>query len=151
MSEEASAVILLKPCPCPRTTGIDEMIGRLCLGLGLSVALVAPASAELAMTGAPVSMRVGPSGSAAVVQRVPQRAEIDLEKCAHAWCRASWRGRFGYIPEEAVVLGPPPATLPGDEMPPPVLYASPTSVTPPAWRWTGPYVGVHGGFGSSSW
>ena len=37
-----------------------------------------------------------------------------------------------------------------DEMPPPVVYALPTYVTPPAWRWTGPYVGVNGGFGSSS-
>jgi hypothetical protein len=127
------------------------MIARLCLGLGVSIALVAPALAELAMTGAPVAMRAGPSGKAAVVQRVPQRAEIELMKCAHSWCRAWWRGRFGYIPTDAVVLGPPPATLPGDEMPPPVVYASPTYVTPPAWRWTGPYLGVNGGVGSSSW
>ena len=127
------------------------MIGRLCLGLGLSIALVAPVSAELAMTGVPVTMRAGPGGRAAVVQRVPQRAEIDLEKCAHAWCRASWRGRFGYVREEAVVLGPQPATLPGNEMPPPAVYASPTYITPPAWRWTGPYIGLNGGFGSGSW
>ena len=93
---------------------------RLCLGLGLSIALIAPASAELAMTGAPVTMRAGPTGNASVVQRIPQSAEIVLEKCARNWCRASWRGRFGYIPADAVVLGPPPATLPGDEMPPPV-------------------------------
>jgi hypothetical protein len=123
----------------------------LSLGLGLSIALIAPASAELAMTGAPVTMRAGPTGKASVVQRIPQRAEIVLEKCGRNWCHASWRGRFGYIPSDAVVLGPPPATLPGDEMPPPVVYASPTYVTPPAWRWTGPYVGLNGGFGSGSW
>jgi Bacterial SH3 domain len=127
------------------------MIGRLCLGLSLSTVLIAPALAELAMTGAPAAMRAGPSGKAAVVQRVPRRAEIELERCTHSWCRAWWRGRFGYIPTDAVVLGPAPATLPGDEMPPPVVYASPTYVTPPAWRWTGPYLGVNGGFGSSSW
>ncbi len=126
-------------------------IVRLSLGLGFSIALIAPASAELAMTGAPVTMRAGPTGKAGVVQRIPQRAEIVLEKCVRNWCRASWRGRFGYIPSNAVVLGPPPATLPGDEMPPPVLYASPTYITPPAWRWTGPYVGLNGGFGSGSW
>jgi hypothetical protein len=126
-------------------------IVRLCFGLGLSIALIAPASAELAMTGAPVTMRAGPTGNASVVQRIPQTAEIVLEKCVRNWCRASWRGRFGYIPADAVVLGPPPATLPGDEMPPPVLYASPTYVTPPAWRWTGPYIGLNGGFGSGSW
>ena len=127
------------------------MIARLCLGLAISMALIAPALAELAMTGAPVAMRAGPSGRAAVVQRVPQRAEIELLKCARGWCRASWRGRFGYIQEEAVVLGPPPATLPGDEMPPPFINVQPTYVTPPVWRWTGPYVGVSGGFGSRSW
>jgi len=123
----------------------------LSLGLGLSIALIAPASAELAMTGAPVTMRAGPTGKASVVQRIPQRAEIVLEKCVRNWCSASWRGRLGYIPADAVVLGPPPATLPGDEMPPPVVYASPTYITPPAWRWTGAYVGLNGGFGSGSW
>ena len=126
-------------------------IVSLSLGLGLSIALIAPASAEPAMTGAPVTMRAGPTGKASVVQRIPQRAEIVLEKCGRNWCRASWRGRSGYIPADAVVLGPPPATLPGDEMPPPIVYASPTYITPPAWRWTGPYVGLNGGFGSGSW
>jgi hypothetical protein len=126
-------------------------IVRLYLGLGVFIALVSPAVAELAMTGAPVTMRIGPTGNAGVVQRIPQSAEIEVEKCARAWCRASWRGRFGYVPAEAVVLGPPPATLPGNEMPPPVVYASPTYATPPAWRWTGPYIGLNGGFGSGSW
>jgi hypothetical protein len=126
-------------------------IVRLYFGLGLSIALIAPASAELAMTGAPVTMRAGPTGNASVVLHVPQRVEIVLEKCVRNWCRASWRGRLGYIPADAVVLGPPPATLPGDEMPPPVVYASPTYIMPPAWRWTGPYVGLNGGFGSGSW
>jgi hypothetical protein len=126
-------------------------MARLFLGFGLSVALIAPASAELAMTRASATMRAGPTGRAAVVQHVPQRAEIDLEKCVHNWCRASWRGRFGYVPVNAVVLGPPAATLLGDEMPPPVVYASPTYITPPAWQWSGPYVGLNGGFGSGSW
>ncbi len=126
-------------------------IVRLCLGLGVSIALVAPAMAELAMTGAPVAMRAGPSGKAGVVQRIPQSAEIELLKCARGWCHASWRGIFGYIPEETVVLGPPPATLPGDELPPPFVNVQPTYVTPPTWRWTGPYIGGSFGFGSGSW
>jgi hypothetical protein len=127
------------------------MIGCLGLGLGLSIAIVGPAVAELAMTGAPVTMRAGPTGKAGVVQRIPQSAEINLEKCARNWCRAWWRGRFGYIPAEAMVLGPPPATLPGNEMPPPFVNALPAYITPPVWRWEGPYVGLSGGFGSSSW
>jgi hypothetical protein len=127
------------------------MIARLCLGLGVSIVLVAPAVAELAMTGAPVTMRAGPTGKAGIVQRIPQSAEIEVLKCVRGWCRASWRARFGYIPAEAVVLGPPRATLPGDEMPPPVVNSQPTYLAPPVWRWTGPYVGLNGGFGSGSW
>ena len=126
------------------------MIARLCLGLAVSMAPVAPALAELAMTGAPVAMRAGPSSKAALVQRLPQRAEIELERCTHSWCRASWRGRFGYVPAEAVVLRSPPTGLSGDKMPPPVVN-TPTDAARPAFRWTGPYVGVNGGFGSSSW
>jgi hypothetical protein len=128
-----------------------KKILRFGLGLGVAVALVLPAMAEPAMTDAPVAMRAGPTGKAGVVQLIPQSAEIHLEKCAGAWCRASWRGRYGYIPEEAVVLGPPLATRPGDKMPSPVGPSSPTPVTPPAFRWTGPYVGVNGGVASSSW
>ena len=128
-----------------------RIIARFWLGLAVSIVLVAPATAELAMTGAPVTMRARPSGRAAVVQRIPQRAEIVLEKCVRSWCRASWRGRFGYLPADAVLRGPPPASLPGDEMPPPVVSASPTYIMPPAWRWTGPYVGLNGGVGSGSW
>jgi uncharacterized protein YraI len=127
------------------------MIARICLGFGVSIALVAPAIADLARTGAAVTMRAGPTGNAGVVQRIPRSAEIDLEKCVRNWCRASWRGRSGYVPAQAVVLGSSPTTLPGDEMPPPVVDASPAHVTPPAWRWTGPYIGLNGSFGSGFW
>lgn len=123
---------------------------RLWLGLSVSVVLIAPAVAELAVTGAPVTMRAGPSGKAGVVQRIPQSAQIDVEKCARNWCRGSWRGRFGYVPEEAIVLGSAPSVLSGDKMPPPVLNAPPDAARP-AWRWTGPYLGLNGGFGSGSW
>ena len=45
-------------------------IVRLYPGLGVFIALVSPAVAELAMTGAPVTMRIGPTGNAGVVQRI---------------------------------------------------------------------------------
>jgi hypothetical protein len=126
------------------------MIGHICLGLAVSASLVAPAMAEPAMTGAPVAMRAGPSGKAGIVQRIPGSAEIDLLKCTRGWCRASWRGRFGYIPAEAVVLGPPPSSLSGDKMPPPFSNAPPTDVPRPTWNWQGFYLGGNLGFGLPS-
>jgi hypothetical protein len=118
---------------------------------GMSLALATPALAEPAMTAQAVTMRSGPTQKSSVVQRMPANAEMDLMKCARGWCRASWRNRFGYVPMEAVVLGPPPATLPGQETPPPVVYALPTYVTPPVWRWDGAYIGGSWGFGSGNW
>ena len=120
------------------------------LAAGLALAFAGPSFANSAMTGAPVTMHAAPSGRSHVVQRIPANAEIDLSTCAHGWCRASWRRLVGYIPAEVVVRGPPPATLPGNEMPPPVVYAPPTHATPPVWRWDGPYVGVGGALGSGS-
>ena len=128
------------------------MIGRVAFVVLFAVGLASPAFAELAMTGSRVTMRAAPSGKAAVVQRVPASAEIEVDKrCPRGWCRASWRHLSGYIPAEAVVLGPPPATLPGDEMPPPFVYVQPTWITPPVWRWTGAYVGTNFGFGNGGW
>jgi uncharacterized protein YraI len=126
-------------------------IVRLYLGLGVFIALVSPAIAELKMTGAAVTMRAAPTGNAGVVQRIPQSAEIEVEKCARAWCRASWRGRVGYVPAQAVVFRSPLTTSTGDQMPPPVVNGPSTDATPPAPLWTGPYIGLNGGFGSGSW
>jgi hypothetical protein len=123
---------------------------RLCLGLAISMPLVVPALAELAITGAPVTMRAGPTGRAAVVQRIPQSAKIELETCDRNWCRVSWRGRSGYVPANAVVVGSPLTALSRDKMPPPAVNA-PTDAARSAWRWTGPYFGVNGGLGLNSW
>lgn len=124
-------------------------IARLCLGLSVSVALVAPALAELAMTGTPVVMRAGPTGKARIIEHIPRNAKIEVGKYAGGWRRASWRGRSGYIPAESLMTGPPLAALPGDKMPPPLVDA-PAGAARPAWRWTGPYIGLDGAFGSGS-
>ena len=105
---------------------------RYLLAAGLCFIFAAPSFADPAMTGAPVTMRAAPSGKARVVQQIPASAEIDVSKCNRGWCYSSWRNRFGYIPAEAVVEGPPPATLPGNGLPPPVVDAQPTNVAPPA-------------------
>jgi hypothetical protein len=121
------------------------------LAVGIVSALAGPSFANPAMTGAPVTMHAAPSGKSRMVQRIPANAEIDLSTCGGGWCQASWRHLSGYIPAEVVVLGPPPATLPGNEMPPPVVDVLPTYVTPPVWRWSGPYVGGNVGFGGGNW
>ena len=127
------------------------MIGRIALGICAAAAAACQALAELAMTGVPVAMRAGPSGKAQIVQRIPASAEIKLSTCRRGWCHASWRQLSGYVPADAMVLGPPPATLPGDEMPPPFVHVQPTWITPPVWRWTGAYVGTNFGFRSGGW
>jgi hypothetical protein len=125
-------------------------IAPLCLGLGVSVALVAPALAELAMTGTPVVMRAGPTGRARIIEHIPRNAKIEVGKYAGGWRHVSWRGRFGYIPAESLITGPPLAASPGDKMPPPLIDAGPAGAARPAWRWTGPYIGLDGAFGSGS-
>jgi hypothetical protein len=120
----------------------EELLGRLLFAAGMSLALAAPTLAEPAMTAQAVTMRSQPTPKSSVVQRMPANAEIDLMKCARGWCRASWRNRFGYVPVQAVVLGPPPAELPGQEIPPSGA---------PVWRWDGAYIGGSWGFGSGNW
>jgi hypothetical protein len=145
MQKQAQADDLARSPPAKK--GPAPMIRRLCLGFAVFLALVAPALAELAITGAPVTMRARPSGKAAAVQRIPQTAEIEVLKCARGWCRASWRRRYGYIPAEAVVLGP----APGDALPPPFVNGQPAQVTRPAWQWQGFYLGGNLGLGSVPW
>jgi hypothetical protein len=123
----------------------------LLLAAGMALVFAGPTFASPAMTGAPVTMHAAPNGKSRVVQRIPANAEIDLSTCDRGWCQASWRHLSGYIPAEFFVLGPPAATLPGNEMPPPVVNVPPTYVTPPVSRWTGAYVGGNFGFGSSGW
>jgi hypothetical protein len=121
-----------------RTSKIPRMIRRIAFGAFAIVAATPLALAELAMTGVPVAMRAAPSGKAQIVQRIPASAEIEVAECDRGWCQAWWRQIPGYIPADAVVLGPPPATLPGDETPPPIVYLLPTFITPPVWQWMSP-------------
>jgi hypothetical protein len=123
------------------------------LAAGLCFVFAPPRLADPAMTGAPAKMRAAANGKARVVQQIPANAEIDLSSCAHGWCYSSWRNLFGYVPAQVVLRGPPHATAPGNELPPPVVDGPPASTGPHAWGWSGPYVGVSGGFGygSSHW
>jgi hypothetical protein len=85
----------------------------LLFGLGFSAVFAASAAADPAVTSAAAAMRAAPNAAARIVQRVPANAEIDLSHCSGAWCYASWRDRFGYLPATAIA-GPadPPAPAP---------------------------------------
>jgi hypothetical protein len=147
--------ILAPPKPEQQGWGASLMertrLRRSLLAAGMGLVFAAPSFANLAMTGAPVTMHAAPSGKSRIVQHIPANAEIDVSRCSRGWCYASWRNVFGYIPAEVVVLRPPPATWPGNELPPPVVYALPTYVTPPAWRWNGAYVGGNWGGVTTHW
>ena len=83
--------------------------------LGFSAVFAASAAADPAVTGAEAAMRQAPSATARIVQRAPANAEIDLSQCSGAWCYASWRNRFGYLPATVIAGAPyPPAAAPAD-------------------------------------
>jgi hypothetical protein len=108
-------------------------VSALCLGSA------APAVADPAETIAPTIMRAAPSAAARVVQRIPAHAEIDLSSCSGAWCRVSWRDRFGYVRAEAVAVGsyaPRPAYY---SYYGPRYYWGPPVVVAPGWGWGRPY------------
>ena len=110
------------------------------------IGLAAPALADPALTLAPSNMRRAPNLRSGVVQHVPANAQIDVSNCAGAWCYASWRNLFGYVPAGAV----------SSAAPAPLQYAPPFMVAPPvvvgpAYGWGGPYVGFHGGYGWGRW
>ena len=126
-----------------------RIIVRLLLALGVSAALVAPAGAELAITAAPVAMRAAPTGKAGLVQRVPGSAEIDVGKCARGWCRASWRGRFGYVRSEAVVARTSARDPARRQTAAAVCQCAAAASS--AWRWQGFYLGGNLGLGRGAW
>jgi SH3-like domain-containing protein len=76
------------------------------------------ASADPAVTTVAAGMRGAPTAKARLVQSVPANAEIDLNYCSKAWCYASWRDRFGYLPASAVAAPPYPDQPDGG--PPPI-------------------------------
>ncbi len=125
-----------------------------------AIAAAGPSAAEIVWTSAPSVMRRAPNPVSRFVQEVPANAQVDLRRCAYDWCRASWRGRVGYIPAYAVGGGPAPIAAPPQVVystppvvyaPPPVVYAPPPVFVapppPPGPVWGGSYVG----FGFGGW
>jgi uncharacterized protein YraI len=79
------------------------------------VATVGPAFAFDAMVSAPTALRTHASRRAAVIEVIPARAVIDMERCVHGWCEATYAGQVGYVYTPVLVSAAP--VSPADEGP----------------------------------
>jgi uncharacterized protein YraI len=79
------------------------------------VATVGPAFAFDAMVSAPTALRTHASRRAAVIEVIPARAIIDMERCVHGWCEATYAGQVGYVYTPVLVSAAP--VSPADEGP----------------------------------
>ncbi|HEY8136404.1 MAG TPA: hypothetical protein VIF61_01100 [Methylocystis sp.] len=85
------------------------------------VATVGPAFAFDAMVSAPTALRTHASRRAAVIEVIPARAIIDMERCVHGWCEATYAGQVGFVYTPVLVSAAP--VSPTDEGPLGVLTA----------------------------
>jgi hypothetical protein len=75
------------------------------LGGILSLAAVAMASAEPAITRSPIKLMSGAAGKGRVLMQIPASAEVDVGDCQKAWCQVSWQNTFGYAPLRSLEIG----------------------------------------------
>jgi uncharacterized protein YraI len=68
-----------------------------------------------AMVSAPTALRTYASPRAAVIEVIPARAVINMERCVRGWCEASYAGQVGYVYTPVLVSGGP--VSPTDEGP----------------------------------
>jgi uncharacterized protein YraI len=88
------------------------------------VAMATAASSAFAfdaMVSAPTALRTRASPRAAVIEVIPARAIIDMERCVRGWCEASYAGQIGYVYTPVLVSAAP--VSPTDEGPLGVLTA----------------------------
>jgi uncharacterized protein YraI len=84
-------------------------------------AAVGPAFAFDAMVSAPTTLRTHPSPRSAVIEVIPARAVINMERCVRGWCEAAYAGQMGYVYTPVLVSAGP--VSPGVEGPWGVLTA----------------------------
>ena len=64
------------------------------------VALAATAGSAFAfdaMVSAPTALRTHASPRAALIEVIPARAVINMERCVRGWCEAAHAGQMGYV------------------------------------------------------
>ncbi len=88
------------------------------------VAMAATAGSAFAfdaMVSAPTALRTHASPRAALIEVIPARAVINMERCVRGWCEAAYAGQVGYVYTPVLVSGW--AGSPGMEGPWDVLTA----------------------------
>ncbi len=64
------------------------------------VAMAATAGSAFAfdaMVSAPTALRTHASPRAALIEVIPARAVINMERCVRGWCEAAYAGQMGYV------------------------------------------------------
>ena len=74
-----------------------------------------------AQVSAPTPLRTHASPRAAVIEVIPARAVINMERCVRGWCEAAYAGQVGYVYTPVLVSAAP--VSPTDEGPLGVLTA----------------------------
>jgi uncharacterized protein YraI len=74
-----------------------------------------------AQVSAPTPLRTHASPRAAVIEVIPARAVINMERCVRGWCEAAYAGQVGYVYTPVLVSARPIA--PTDEGPMGLLLA----------------------------
>jgi uncharacterized protein YraI len=115
----------------------------------LSLAAIAAAQAEPAITRSPVNLMSGAAGKGRVLMHIPANAEVDVGDCRRAWCEVSWQDTFGYARQSALDLGalaeggapvyrgPVYEPAPVYVYPPPVVYGGGIVIGPRPHAWWG--------------
>ena len=72
------------------------------------VAMVATAGSAFAfdaMLAGPKALRTHASSRAAIIEVIPARAVVNMERCVRGWCEAVYAGQVGYVYTPVLVSG----------------------------------------------
>lgn len=84
---------------------------KIALTATLLALMAGPAVAEI--MNAPATLRSGPGVRHAALASLPRGTLLQSTTCRAGWCRAQWRGEWGYVPSAVVVASGPGAARTG--------------------------------------
>ncbi|MDR3461478.1 MAG: hypothetical protein P4L76_04085 [Beijerinckiaceae bacterium] len=124
---------------------------RIFVLLGLSMFALGPAIASPALTAKSTILRATASPHGKVIRALPANIQIDVDKCAKAWCFVSWNEKYGYLPVSAIAALPEGQAPGAGEYPPggvvPYYGPYPYAYPYPGYAYGGYGYGWGGGWG----